>query len=166
RLTRRRWVRVASLYHYQCDLSGHKGETESRRTQLSKRRSHQAITATSAAQGIVMIQAQTTRPATPQRTALKRFSEPTPRIDPVIVCVVLMGMPFTKVVKASTRAAPVSAHAPSTGRRRMIRCPIVLTIRQPPHSVPRPIAMWQAKTTSVGTLVGASNSLVALLAAT
>ena len=38
------------------------------------------------------IHAQTTRPATPQRTAENRFTEPTPTIEPVIVCVVLTGM--------------------------------------------------------------------------
>src|SRR5579884_1190252 len=51
----------------------------------------QQAAATAAAAGIVTTQAQTTRPATPQRTALSRFSEPTPTIAPVMVCVVLTG---------------------------------------------------------------------------
>ena len=42
---------------------------------------------------MVKTHAQTSWPATPQRTALKRFSEPTPMIAPVIVWVVLIGMP-------------------------------------------------------------------------
>jgi hypothetical protein len=37
--------------------------------------------------------AQTMRPATPQRTADRRRIEPTPMIAPVMVCVVLTGMP-------------------------------------------------------------------------
>ena len=46
----------------------------------------------SAEAGIVKIQAQTIRPATPQRTAENRWSEPTPMMAPVMVCVVLTGM--------------------------------------------------------------------------
>ena len=49
--------------------------------------------ATVAAAGIVIIHAQTIIPATPHLTADKRFSEPTPTIDPVIVWVVLTGIP-------------------------------------------------------------------------
>ena len=41
--------------------------------------------------GIVRIQAQTMRPAMPQRTAERRRIEPTPMMAPVIVCVVLTG---------------------------------------------------------------------------
>ena len=43
--------------------------------------------------GIVSNQAQTIRPATPQRTADIRRIEPTPTIAPVIVWVVETGMP-------------------------------------------------------------------------
>src|SRR5271167_120618 len=49
--------------------------------------------ATMAEAGIVRIQAQTMRPATPQRTADKRCKEPTPTMAPVMVWVVLTGMP-------------------------------------------------------------------------
>ncbi len=38
-------------------------------------------------------QAQTMLRVTPQRTALARFADPTPIIEPVIVCVVLTGIP-------------------------------------------------------------------------
>jgi hypothetical protein len=37
-------------------------------------------------------------------------------------------------------APPVSAAIPPTGRSFVIRWPMVLTIRQPPNSVPKPIA--------------------------
>ena len=43
--------------------------------------------------GMVKTQAQMTVRATPQRTADKRRVAPTPTIAPVIVCVVLTGMP-------------------------------------------------------------------------
>ena len=43
--------------------------------------------------GMVIIHAQTMRLATPQRTADSRFTAPTPMIAPVIVWVVLTGMP-------------------------------------------------------------------------
>ena len=57
----------------------------------------------------------------------------------MIVCVVLTGTP-KKIVSTSVKAAPDSAQKPSTGRRRMMRWPIVLTIRQPPNRVPTPMA--------------------------
>src|SRR5438552_14672450 len=46
-----------------------------------------------AAAGMVSSHAQTIRPATPQRTADNRCAAPTPDIAPVMVCVVLTGMP-------------------------------------------------------------------------
>ena len=51
--------------------------------------------ATNAAAGIVRIQAQTMRPATPHLTADKRRVAPTPTIEPVIVCVVETGVPVS-----------------------------------------------------------------------
>ena len=51
--------------------------------------------ATKAAAGIVNIQAQTIRPATPHLTADKRRVAPTPTIEPVIVCVVETGVPVS-----------------------------------------------------------------------
>ena len=83
-----------------------------------------------------MIQAQTIRPATPHRTALKRLSDPTPTIDPVIVWVVLIGIPKNAVTR-NTQAAPDSAQKPSTGRSFTIFCPMVLTMRHPPHMIPK-----------------------------
>ena len=49
--------------------------------------------ATKAAAGIVSIQAQTIRPATPHFTADNLRVAPTPTIEPVIVCVVETGVP-------------------------------------------------------------------------
>src|SRR5256885_392931 len=43
--------------------------------------------------GMVSTQAQTIRPATPQRTAERRRVAPTPTMAPVMVCVVETGMP-------------------------------------------------------------------------
>src|SRR6516164_5989200 len=86
----------------------------SARPHARARSAHQVRAAMAAVAGMVMIQAHTTRPATPQRTALSRFSEPTPTMAPVMVCVVLTGTP-RKIVRISVVAAPVSAQKPSTG---------------------------------------------------
>ena len=91
--------------------------------------------AISQAPGMVRIQAHTTRPATPQRTADSRRLAPTPTMPPVIVCVVDTGMPACDV-KNNVAAAADSAAIPPTGWSRVIFEPIVLTIRQPPVSVP------------------------------
>ena len=61
--------------------------------------------------GIVRIQAQTILPATPQRTAERRCIDPTPTMAPVMVCVVLTGIP-SLAVKNNIAAAPVSAENP------------------------------------------------------
>jgi hypothetical protein len=55
--------------------------------------SQKEIAAIVAAAGIVNIQAQTIRPATPHFTAESRRVAPTPTIAPVIVCVVDTGVP-------------------------------------------------------------------------
>lgn len=74
--------------------------------------------------GMVKTQAQTTRPATPQRTAESRRVAPTPTIEPVMVCVVLTGMP--PYVAMYMAAAPaVSAAKPPTGLSLVMRDPIV-----------------------------------------
>src|SRR5689334_20216277 len=60
----------------------------------TKNRMAQKVSAaTTAAAGMVSTQAQTMRLATPQRTAERRVVDPTPTIAPVMVCVVLTGMP-------------------------------------------------------------------------
>src|SRR5689334_5665719 len=98
------------------------------------------IAETRALTGMVLIQAQTIRPATPQRTAERRRSaEPTPTIAPVITCVVETGTP-RKIASESAVEPAISAQKPPTGLSLVIFIPIVLTIRQPPLSVPRPIA--------------------------
>ena len=100
--------------------------------------------AISAAAGIVRIQAQTIRPATPQRTADSRLIEPTPMIAPVMVCVVLTGTPRWVAVKSEIAPA-VSAAKPPTGCSLVIFEPIVWMIRQPPDSVPSAIAACAAR---------------------
>ena len=89
-----------------------------------------------AASGIVRIQAQTIRPATPHFTAESRFVAPTPTMAPVIVCVVETGIPES-VAPTSVIAPEVSAQKPPNGCSFVIFVPIVFTIRQPPNIVPR-----------------------------
>src|SRR6185295_10733505 len=89
-------------------------------------------------------------PATPQRTAEARRAAPTPMIEPVMVCVVDTGMP-SQVAPNSMIDPPSSAHTPCLGESLVIFDPIVWTIRQPPISVPSPIAAWQDSTTQNGT---------------
>ena len=64
--------------------------------------------------GIVKTQAQSILPATPQRTAVSRFVVPTPIIAPVIVWVVLTGIPDTDAPMIDMAAA-VSAQYPPIG---------------------------------------------------
>ena len=90
--------------------------------------------------GMVRIQAQTIRLATPQRTAESRCAAPTPMMAPVIVWVVLTGTPKLRRDKIVIPPA-VSAQNPPNGRSLVIRVPIVLTIRQPPRAVPSAIAV-------------------------
>src|SRR5678816_2843175 len=105
--------------------------------------------ATKAAAGMVKIQAQTMRPATPHFTADNLRVAPTPTIDPVIVCVVETGVPVS-VTYASVNAAALSAQNPPTGLSFVILVPIVRTIRQPPESVPNAMAACADRTTRVG----------------
>jgi hypothetical protein len=72
--------------------------------------------ATPAEAGMVRTHAHTMRRATPQRTADSRWVEPTPTIAPVMVCVVLTGMP-SSVERNSETAAAVSAQVPPCGRK-------------------------------------------------
>src|SRR4029453_5060984 len=88
--------------------------------------------------------------ATFQRTADTLRAAPTPIIDPVMVCVVETGIP-RYVAPNSVIAPPVSAQNPCTGVSLVFFDPMVLTRRQPPTSVPSPIAAWQVITTQNGT---------------
>src|SRR6476646_8510960 len=97
---------------------------------------------TKAEQGIVRIQAITIRSPQIQRTLRTPFIVPTPRIDPVIACVVLIGMPRC-VATMIVEAADVSAQKPPTGANRVIPDPIVFTMRHPPKNVPSAIAPLQ-----------------------
>ena len=71
-------------------------------------------------------------------------------IEPVIVWVVLTGMPAI-AVPIRVIAPAVSAQKPPTGRSLVIRIPIVFTMRQPPAIVPRPSAACAARMTQKGT---------------
>ena len=71
-------------------------------------------------------------------------------IAPVIVCVVLTGMP-PSAVPMSVIAPAVSALKPPIGRSFVMRMPIVLTMRHPPARVPRAIAACAARITQIGT---------------
>src|SRR6266850_331335 len=102
-----------------------------------------------AAAGIVKIQAQSMRPATPHFTADSRRVAPTPTIAPVMVCVVETGVPV-RVTYASVIAAPVSAQKPPMGLSFVILEPIVCTIRHPPERVPKAMAACALKTTQIG----------------
>src|SRR5579871_1443752 len=86
---------------------------------------------TAAAAGKVKIQAQTIRVATPQRTAERRFVAPTPTMAPVMVWVVLTGIPANAVAKR-VMAPAVSAQNPPTGLSLVMREPMVWTMRHPP----------------------------------
>ncbi len=99
---------------------------------------------------MVTIQAKTILVATFHRTAETLRAAPTPTIAPVIVWVVDTGIP-SHVAANSVAAPPVSAQKPCMGVRRVIFEPIVLTMRHPPKSVPRPMAAWQVITTQNGT---------------
>jgi hypothetical protein len=98
---------------------------------LNSRMSQKVSIATAAEAGIVKIQAQTMRVATPQRTAERRCVLPTPTIAPVMVCVVLTGIP-ARAVPNSVMAQAVSAQNPPTGFSLVIFEPMVCTMRQPP----------------------------------
>src|SRR5579871_4139855 len=108
------------------------------------------IQAIVAAAGIVMTQAHTIFLAIPQRTAFTRWNDPTPAIEPAMAWVVETGSP-KKVGKKMDSAAAVSAQNPPRGLRRVIRPPMVRTMRQPPLRVPRPMAPCAEKITHTGT---------------
>jgi hypothetical protein len=89
--------------------------------------------------------------ATPQRTALSRCTEPTPAIAPVITWVVDTPTPNAVAIKIDIAPA-VSAQKPPRGLRRVIREPMVCTMRQPPLNVPSPMAACADRMTQIGTL--------------
>src|ERR1019366_5317528 len=108
-----------------------------------------ATAAIVAAAGIVSTHAHRIRRASPQRTAERRLVAPTPTIAPVIVCVVLTGIPRLDADRM-TMAPPVSAQKPLTGRSFVMREPIVLMMRHPPKSVPSEIDVKAQSLTHAG----------------
>jgi hypothetical protein len=97
--------------------------------------------------GKVRIQAATTSPTTPHRTAESLFEAPTPIMAVLMVCVVLRGMP-KREASSIQQAAAVSAEKPLGGSSLTIRSPIVRIMRQPPMEVPTPIIRLQTRITS------------------
>ena len=89
----------------------------------------------SALMGIVRIQANMMRRATPHLTVLAPIVVPTPIMDEQMTCVVLTGIPAMDAPRI-VAAPAVSAANPCTGRSLVILYPMVLTIRQPPERVP------------------------------
>src|SRR5437879_8494867 len=102
-----------------------------------------------AAAGIVRTHAHTICPATPHRTADSRWAAPTPAIAPVMVWVVLTGIPKWEARKSGI-APRVSAQKPPNGVSLVIRWPIGRTMRQPPAMVPSPIAACAERITQMG----------------
>ncbi len=90
-----------------------------------------AMAATAAEAGMVRIHAHTILRATPHRTAEKRCTAPTPTIAPVMVCVVLTGIPASAVPNR-VNAPAVSAQNQPKGFNFVILEPMVCTMRQPP----------------------------------
>ena len=80
----------------------------------------------SADTGIVSIHAQTMVPAIPQRTAVSRLVDPTPTIAPVMVWVVLTGIPATD--------APIMAVAVTTSFLRISGSVLILDAMVSPFS--------------------------------
>jgi hypothetical protein len=80
---------------------------------------------------------------------------------PVMVCVVDTGMP-SAVARNSVIAPPVSAQKPPTGFSLVIFWPMVLTMRQPPNIVPRPIARSSETITQIGARVRAARVAAAI----
>src|SRR5215471_15446339 len=70
---------------------------------------YQSALATLAAAGMVSTQAQTMRPAIPQRTADSLVVAPTPTMAPVITCVVDAGMPATALITSVALQRHLSA---------------------------------------------------------
>jgi hypothetical protein len=89
------------------------------------------------------IQAHTIRPATPQRTADNREVAPTPTIAPVIVRVVLTGIPASEA-ENNVSAPAVSAQKLPIGLSFVIRDRIVRRILQPPKYVPKAMEVCSA----------------------
>ena len=80
-------------------------------------------------------------PATPQRTARVRCAAPTPTIAPVMVCVVDTGIAEAGGEEQRHRAAGLGGEAADGLAVSVIFWPMVLTMRQPPNSVPSAIAI-------------------------
>ena len=99
--------------------------------------------------GMVSTQAHISLAPTPHLTAVTLLVIPAPIMAPVIVCVVLTGIPKASVPKSNI-APDVSAATPWKGVSLVMLDPIVFTILQPPDSVPTAMAKWQLNTIQMG----------------
>ena len=104
----------------------------------------------SALRGSVRTHAMTMLPATPQRTAERRFEAPTPMMQALMQWVVETGTPRW-LAPRMTRAPAASAAKPWMGEMWMIFDPMVLMIFWPPAMVPSAIAEAHTRTTHMGT---------------
>src|SRR3954451_787689 len=100
---------------------------------------------------MVRTQAVTMRWPQIQRTERTPLVVPTPRIEPVMACVVEIGTPQL-VAAMMVVAAAVSAQKPPIGWSLVMPEPIVFTIRQPPKMVPSAIAPQQERMIHQATL--------------
>src|SRR5687768_1650571 len=91
------------------------------------------------------------RAVTPHRTADRRRTDPTPRMDEVMACVVLIGIPSSDAPRMTAEPA-VSAANPWTGSSAVIRSPSVRMMRQPPYAVPNAASDAQLRTIHTGTV--------------
>jgi len=82
------------------------------------RTSQNVAAAISADAGMVTTHAHTIRRATPHRTAESRWVAPTPTMAPVMVCVVLTGIPAS-AVENSVIAPAASAQNPPTSQKQL-----------------------------------------------
>ena len=106
--------------------------------------------ATIPAAGRVKAQAQRMFLAIFQLTADNLLDSPTPRIDEVMMWVVLVGNPYADAAKI-TAADDVWTQNPWIGCSFTKSLPTVLMILHPPIAVPRAIAIAHAITTNQGT---------------
>ena len=108
--TDERWLKLPGLGHNEIERSIRPSAPAQKRSLNPSYRTADI----NADMGMVSIHAQTIVPATPHRTAVSRFVAPTPTMAPVIVWVVLTGIPATDA-PIMEMAAAVSAQNPPMG---------------------------------------------------
>src|ERR1035441_6145777 len=105
------------FYRDSAEMSGTALDPRIRETHACRRKNRikqKVVADMTAAAGMVTSHAHTIRVATPQRTADNRLTAPTPTMAPVMVCVVLTGIP-ARAVANRVMAPALSAQKPPTG---------------------------------------------------